>query len=134
MSLRPLKWLGLVVAFAAFAMALPFRPVVVVGSSMAPTYASGEWVWVKQNEADFAPGDVVVAQVEGRTLLKRVIESTGGAEGHVFLVGDNFRNSVDSRRVGWIPKADLLGKVTDSRPMQIPANYCEVSGKEKGRT
>jgi type IV secretory pathway protease TraF len=98
---------------------------------MAPTYHDGDRLLVRRGERPPARGAVVVFRIPaevGRTeldwLVKRVVAVPGdpvppdvrGAAGGALVVppgrlvvrGDNPR-SVDSRRFGFIPVADVLG-------------------------
>ena len=53
-------------------------------------------------------GDVVVFKVGDRIYIKRVKEIKNQK---FFLVGDNNRDSFDSKKIGWINKEDIIGKV-----------------------
>lgn len=76
-GLSTLKWFagtrGMV--FGACAMAVyaqPFRPLVVVGQSMTPTYKNGEITVTVPFDGKVKHGDVVVIEREGETIVKRV--------------------------------------------------------------
>ncbi len=53
-------------------------------------------------------GDVVVFKVDDRIYVKRVKEIKNQK---FFLIGDNNRDSLDSKKIGWISKQQILGKV-----------------------
>ncbi|OGH13552.1 MAG: hypothetical protein A3H50_00310 [Candidatus Levybacteria bacterium RIFCSPLOWO2_02_FULL_37_10] len=53
-------------------------------------------------------GDVVVLKVGDRIYIKRVKEIKNQ---EFFLIGDNKRESIDSREFGWIDQKDIIGKV-----------------------
>lgn len=53
-------------------------------------------------------GELVVAKVRGREIIKRVAKLK---KDQLFLKGDNEIESTDSRTYGWINKSALLGKV-----------------------
>ena len=53
-------------------------------------------------------GDVVVAILDGKEVIKRI---TSYDHGSVFLEGDNKHNSTDSRHKGAIPDRKILGVV-----------------------
>lgn len=60
-------------------------------------------------------GDVVVFKVDNKIYIKRVKEiSTSprlrGARKY-FLIGDNKEDSLDSKRIGWISRKQILGKI-----------------------
>lgn len=50
----------------------PYRPMVFVGESMAPTYRSGEFAFTVPTNGKFERGDVVVIDMPGGPIVKRV--------------------------------------------------------------
>jgi signal peptidase I len=50
----------------------PYRPMVFVGESMAPTYRSGEFAITVPTNGEFHRGDVVVIDMPGGPIVKRV--------------------------------------------------------------
>lgn len=85
-------------------MKFPVSKYKVSGNSMLPTLKPGQEVltfnWGKASE-----GDIVV--VKGKK-IKRVQRITGNK---VYLVGDNKKESTDSRHFGPIDQSQILGKV-----------------------
>ncbi len=79
----------------------------VVGDSMKPTLRPGQIVWAHEVR-QFRAGQVVIAFVDGREVIKR-IESI--ENGQVYLVGDNPEYSTDSREYGSIPDTKIEGVV-----------------------
>ncbi|KAI9014799.1 peptidase S24/S26A/S26B/S26C [Gaertneriomyces semiglobifer] len=105
-----------------------------IGPSMLPTFnIMGDWVvvehlsWYTRN---YNLGDVVVAISPGnprRMISKRILGLPGDRvcvdptapeirfvtipPGHVWLQGDNYNNSTDSRQYGPVPMGLLRGKV-----------------------
>ena len=77
-----------------------------MGESMQPTlYENDIIVAVKKHPKR---GDIVVAIVKGREVIKRVKSVSPTT---LFLVGDNPAASTDSRSYGEIPTTSLLGVV-----------------------
>jgi signal peptidase I len=129
-------------AIPLIALLQPYRPMVILGHSMEPTLADRSVVLLDtayRHGRNLCPGDVVAADVDGMTLVKRVY-ATGGMrmagvlgrdqvegrammashptrpfyqvpDGYVFLVGDNTRDSYDSRDFGPVPMDAVIGKV-----------------------
>lgn len=79
----------------------------VEGESMLPCYRPGQSIIVS-NTRFFKVGDVVIAFMNGREVMKRI---TAIKEGHVYLEGDNKDSSTDSRRHGWLIDRHVVGKV-----------------------
>ena len=124
-----------VLAFAVFAF-LNFKMVVVSGTSMFPTFKSGRRVLV--SKAYWLVGalshkDIVVVTDNNPDgyMIKRIYKMAGEKvdyynwpkshrfsdgeyvvpEGQIFLLGDNRRNSEDSRSIGAVGINQVLGKV-----------------------
>ncbi len=53
-------------------------------------------------------GDIVVFKVDDRIYIKRVKEIKNQ---RFSLNGDNKKDSLDSKEIGWINKEDIIGKV-----------------------
>ena len=70
----------------------------VEGESMSPTLQQGQTILVSHSR-NYSQGDVVVAFVDGREVIKRVKEYKNG---QLFLIGDNPDSSTDSRTFGWL--------------------------------
>jgi hypothetical protein len=81
----------------------------VVGVSMLPSYKPGQIVVVMTPAANLRIGDVVMVVHDGLEKIKRVAQLRSLEE--VFLLGDNLRVSVDSRKFGWLTASDVKGKV-----------------------
>ena len=79
----------------------------VVGHSMEPTLKQGTVIFATPLFG-FKRGDVVVAHVEDKEIIKRIesIQPNG-----YLLTGDNLAHSRDSRKFGVVEKSELLGKV-----------------------
>lgn len=104
------------------------------GASMTPTvHGEGALLWfekISPQISGYQRGDVVVSKaMNGPHLVcKRVVAVPGDVvsadrlnkrpivvpEGHVWLLGDNKENSIDSRVYGPVPMAMLQGKVRAS--------------------
>ena len=83
----------------------------VSGESMRPTLEPGDYV-LADPRAEASVGDVVVARHPWRSdaiLIKRVAAIEDGA---LDLRGDAPHASTDSRTIGRVPVARLLGRVT----------------------
>lgn len=78
------------------------------GESMEPEIQNGSIAIFCRLEKDYKEGDVVIAKVEGRQIVKRILTVDGGS---VFLMGDNQAHSIDSRTFGEIDSRQILGKV-----------------------
>ena len=79
----------------------------VSGDSMNPNYRNGQTVVVSYL-GRYNTGDVVVAMMDGREVIKRISKMSNGK---MYLIGDNKHKSTDSRTHGWIMETHLLGKV-----------------------
>lgn len=69
-------------------MCLPYRPMVFVGQSMAPTYQSGEIAMTVPTHGKFEKGDVVVVDMPDGPIVKRVAHLPGEKIPQVFLDGE----------------------------------------------
>lgn len=140
-----------VAALAVAATVQPFRPIVVSGDSMSPTYHSGQILIGDSRVTEIHRGDVVIFRHDGQTFVKRVAMIEGDRveryrmigmdnliatsrlalqafrrrgqrrtdlrvpAGTVYVLGDNFSESVDSRSYGPIPTRDILAVVDGAR-------------------
>ncbi len=53
-------------------------------------------------------GDVVVFKINNIHFIKRISEIKNN---QYFVLGDNKKESIDSRKFGWIEKKDIIGKM-----------------------
>lgn len=84
---------------------------IVSGHSMEPTLQQGQNVLVSSIPYFFSKpkvGDIVSFKKTGKVFIKRI---SGIDEDKYFVSGDNKKDSMDSRRFGWILKKDIIGKV-----------------------
>ncbi|MGV3616662.1 MAG: signal peptidase I [Fimbriimonas sp.] len=146
--LHSFKWIPgsrgvALLGFAALAYAQPFRPLVVVGSSMAPTYANGEIAVTVPAQGKVSRGDVVVVQRPDGAIVKRVALVPGdpilqvrGLHGwrNAFGMGHAGAMKNDRLRYGKVPEGyvyvlgDNLPGSTDSRQFG-PVSLSEVTRK-----
>ena len=84
---------------------------VISGHSMEPTLTQGKSILVSSIPFIFSKpkvGDIVAFKKDGKTFIKRITKINGEK---YFISGDNEKDSLDSRKFGWINKSDILGKV-----------------------
>ncbi len=84
----------------------------VIGHSMEPTLKQNQIVVVSSIPYLFRKpkvGDIVVFKRQ-KYIIKRI---TAIRKEQVFVIGDNKKDSRDSRSFGWINKNSILGKVID---------------------
>ena len=79
----------------------------VKGDSMKPTLRNGQIVFAHEVRK-FKQGQVVIAFVRGREVIKRITKIENGS---VYLQGDNSSESTDSREYGPIPDSKIEGVV-----------------------
>lgn len=77
----------------------------VIGRSMAPALIEGDVIIARRLQR-VREGDVVVARMAGREVIKRVHRSDGN---RFHLRGDNATESTDSRTLGPVDVSDILG-------------------------
>jgi nickel-type superoxide dismutase maturation protease len=88
---------------------LLFR-VKVKGHSMEPALKHNQIVVASSLPYFFGKpqaGDIVVLS-HGKCIIKRIINVK---ENEIFVVGDNDKESTDSRNFGWLNKRKIIGKV-----------------------
>lgn len=57
-------------------------------------------------------GDIVAFRPVNEIFIKRIAKINQSAEGEKYFVkGDNKMDSLDSRKLGWIEKKEIIGKV-----------------------
>lgn len=92
-------------------MRFPFSRFTVYGNSMLPALNIGQDVlcfnWAYRLSKPKV-GDIVVIKIKGKDLVKRVHKVNDRL---IYVLGDNKRESTDSRIFGPIEKSEILGKV-----------------------
>lgn len=88
----------------------PFQRFTVHGDSMLPTLKPGQdvlvfhwWILV-----GIKAGDIVVIRHEGKEMVKRIHYLNGRS---INVLGDNEKESTDSRKFGPIKRSQIIGKV-----------------------
>lgn len=74
---------------------------------MSPFLKSGDMVLVSKF-GKIKSGDVVVFKIKDAVYIKRIEKKK---EDRYFLIGDNRKESIDSRKLGWMDEKDIIGKV-----------------------
>ncbi|MGB3023313.1 MAG: S26 family signal peptidase [Candidatus Saccharimonadales bacterium] len=82
---------------------------------MQPTLSQGQVV-VCMTRGTYRVGDIIVALVGGREVVKRIIRDHGDT---VWLAGDNARHSTDSRHYGAVDKSAILGGMKYALPRTV---------------
>lgn len=75
---------------------------------MLPTLKPGQDVLVLCWFVKPKAGDIVALKVKGKEMIKRIQMSSDSG---IFVIGDNKKESTDSRKFGWIKKKEIIGKV-----------------------
>ncbi len=89
----------------------PLQRFTVFGDSMLPTLRPEQdvlcfnWAYIFSKPKT---GDIVVIKVNGKEMVKRIQTSV---DRHIFVIGDNKRESTDSRKFGPISVDKIIGKV-----------------------
>lgn len=81
------------------------------GHSMQPKIRNGQKVFVSKLPYFFISpkiNDIVAFKFEEKIFVKRI--KSISKDKHI-LVGDNKNDSLDSRKIGAIPKKNILGKI-----------------------
>ena len=89
---------------------LPVTRIRIVGPSMTPTLATGDW-WLVRRTRRVRPGDVVLLVHPRRPdalVVKRVDHPV---EGGWWVLGDNPDASEDSRTFGSVPADHIVGRL-----------------------
>jgi signal peptidase I len=139
LSLRGWAGLTVVACLAGGAWAQPLRPGVVLGSSMTPTFHSGQVFLMSRSPAaaELSRGDVVVFRLRGETFIKRIVGLPGDTlSGIDWAPPDGKLDYVlEARQVG--PMRKLLsryrglGRVVETR---VPADHVFVVGDAANRS
>mgnify|MGYP001097262291 CR=1 FL=1 len=74
---------------------------------MEPTLRNGQVIFAHHGR-DFKPGQVVVAHIGSREVIKRISRIENG---RIFLQGDNAKLSTDSRDYGSVMDTSIAGVV-----------------------
>lgn len=91
---------------------------------MSPTLREGQnvlsfnWAYLGRKPK---VGDIVIVKQNDKELVKRVQKVSGN---EVFVVGDNTKESTDSRYFGGVDIEDIVGKVV-YKSNEIPCPNCE---------
>jgi len=118
------------------------RPCAVAGNSMEPGLEPGDRLLVDlwtYHQREPRPGEVVLfAGPGGDEMIKRVVRREAGGEG-LWVLGDNRRSSIDSRRFGPVSPARVRGRAVwrywpPSRmgPLRPPVAYPATAGGASG--
>lgn len=89
----------------------------IIGTSMYPTLKSGQNILVNRLSYllhEPKANNIVALKDprDGKTLIKRIVEIDSAKQNaEYFVLGDNPKESTDSRTFGWIKKKDIMGKV-----------------------
>lgn len=75
---------------------------------MLPTLKPGQDVLVLCRFFELKVGDIVAVKVNSTEMIKRIQKVL---DREYFVVGDNQKESTDSRNFGWIKKEEIIGKV-----------------------
>jgi len=75
---------------------------------MSPTLRPAQYIVATRWYWHLAPENIIIIKHNGLEKIKRIEKIT---DQHVFVVGDNIRQSVDSRSFGWLPLSSIIGKV-----------------------
>lgn len=118
--------LGLVLTSAFFLQ--PYRPVIVSGISMSPTFADGQLVFSSPLRRQPQVGDVVIVDHNGSTIIKRVS----------MVPGDTFLEAKTTTSRSWY-KVDTAaakklvrqGKIF-SRKSMVPPGVVYITGDNPG--
>lgn len=89
---------------------------IIQGHSMEPNILQGQTVLASSIPYLFLKpkiGDIVAFKKEKKVLIKRIAKinpSTSSGEKY-FVKGDNKKDSLDSKEIGWVLKKEIVGKV-----------------------
>ena len=84
----------------------------VEGDSMLPTYKPGDLLLGRKWFIDPKVGDIVVARIEDRPVIKRIARVN---DDQIVLLGDNPSASTDSRAFGPISRDAIIAAIRSSR-------------------
>lgn len=107
-----------------------FPMIEIVGDSMFPTYKNGETLFGTRlyRKSHLKVGDVILYQMneeeDTRIVVKRIkhIRKHNG-ELQFFCVGDNSKNSYDSRYYGYVSENQLVCKLINQRSVKRDESY-----------
>lgn len=75
---------------------------------MLPTLKPGQdvlvWCWFYIPKV----GDIVAFKKQGKDMIKRIQKAD---DRRIFVMGDNEKESADSRSFGWVDKRNIIGKL-----------------------
>ena len=84
----------------------------VEGDSMLPTYKPGDLLLGRKWFIDPKVGDIVVARIEDRPVIKRIARVN---DDQIVLLGDNPSASTDSRAFGPISRDAIIAAIRSSK-------------------